>query len=204
MQKRLQPAARLVRQERNRMLDQLQRGLGVVISGAAKGDFSQGVTCEFPDIKLNTLAGQVDTLVRTVDTGLKENERVLSALVSADLSERVQSDFNGAFDSLKFSTNALADKLTETVARLRNISMALREATEQVDCGERGSSKRLTTDQQNPSVVTELTLAINHCLDDLDDISQALQRDTAMPVSTPTVNTREGDPVVENSSWKKF
>ena len=195
---------RLVRQERNRMLDQLQRGLGVVISEAAKGDFSQGVTCEFPDIKLNTLAGQVDTLVRTVDTGLKENERVLSALVSADLSERVQSDFNGAFDSLKFSTNALADKLTETVARLKNISMALREATEQVDCGEREYSKSLTANGENSPVLTELTSAIRQSVDDLDDLSLTLQRDTALPMSTTTEETRAGSTVTESRPWKNF
>ena len=58
----------------------------------------------------------MNNLVQTVDGGLGETSQVLAALARADLTQRVEGRYEGAFGQLKTDTNAVADKLGEIVA----------------------------------------------------------------------------------------
>lgn len=118
-----------MRVEREQMRVGLHRAFGEVIDAAVEGDFSLRVTREFPDIELNRLAGRVNRLVETVDGGLNDTGAVLSALAAADLTQRVNGDFQGAFLKLKQDTNEVADQLMSIVSRLNQSSRSLQSTT---------------------------------------------------------------------------
>ncbi|MBI4920675.1 MAG: HAMP domain-containing protein, partial [Devosia nanyangense] len=67
------------RVERTTMMQALQQAFGEVVDAAVKGDFSRRVEAEFPDRELNVIAASINNLVETVDRGLGETGRVLSA-----------------------------------------------------------------------------------------------------------------------------
>ncbi|MBI4921224.1 MAG: HAMP domain-containing protein, partial [Devosia nanyangense] len=67
------------RVERTSMMQALQQAFGEVVDAAVKGDFSRRVEAEFPDRELNVIAASINNLVETVDRGLGETGRVLSA-----------------------------------------------------------------------------------------------------------------------------
>lgn len=139
-------AARIIRDEatRKEMMSQLQSAFGSVVDAAAEGDFSQRVTTEFPDPELNALADSVNSLVKTVDTGLSETSQVLSALANADLTKRIEGLYEGAFGRLKDDTNAVAIKFSEIVGRLRDTSGQLKLATGEILSGANDLSERTT------------------------------------------------------------
>src|SRR5690606_19656722 len=114
-------AARIIADEASRraMMSDLQHAFGQVVDAAIAGDFTRRVETEFPDPELNGLAQSVNSLVDTVDRGLEETGRVLTALANTDLTMRMHGDYQGAFASLKADTNAVGDKLTEVVTQLR-------------------------------------------------------------------------------------
>ena len=139
-------AARIVADQRARaqMMQQLQQAFGNVVDAAVAGDFSKRVDVEFPDAELNQLAGSVNNLVETVDSGLSETSRVLASIAKADLTEKVSGSYSGAFGQLKDDTNAVADKLTEIVGQLRQTSGAMKTATGEILSGANDLSERTT------------------------------------------------------------
>ncbi len=139
-------AARIerTRQDRTKMMQELQGAFGAVVDAAVAGDFSQRVTVEFPDPELNALGRSVNDLVETVDQGLGETGTVLSALAHTDLTQRVTGSYQGAFDKLKQDTNAVAEKLVEVVGQIRQTSRGLKTATGEILSGANDLSERTT------------------------------------------------------------
>jgi|GEM_PF-1724652 len=139
-------AARIIADEAQRrvMMSQLQGAFGEVVDSAIAGDFSKRVSAEFPDQELNSLAGSVNSLVKTVEDGLSETGRVLKALANTDLTERMEGQYQGAFAHLQADTNAVADRLTDVVNRLKNTSQSLRTATSEILAGANDLSERTT------------------------------------------------------------
>ncbi len=139
-------AARIIRdqQARSAMMAELRTAFGDVVDAAGAGDFSRRVTATFADPELNALAGSVNNLVTTVDGGLGETSQVLSALAQADLTQRVEGRYDGAFARLKDDTNAVADKLSEIVSQLKDTSRGLKTATGEILSGANDLSERTT------------------------------------------------------------
>jgi methyl-accepting chemotaxis protein len=137
-------AATQRRVDRVEMMQSLQRSFGEVVDAAIAGDFSRRVAANFADQELNILAERVNALVATVDRGLGETGHVLMALADTDLTRRITGDYEGAFGTLKSSTNAVADKLVEIVGQLQSTSRALKTATGEILSGANDLSERTT------------------------------------------------------------
>ncbi|WP_245895275.1 methyl-accepting chemotaxis protein [Devosia submarina] len=139
-------AARIIadQEERQKMMSELQRAFGEVVDAAIAGDFTQQVTAEFPDAELNSLAESVNALVANFNRGVAEIAHVLGALAEADLTKRMEGDYEGAFARLKADVNRVADKMAEVVGQLRHTSGSLRTATGEILSGANDLSERTT------------------------------------------------------------
>ncbi len=130
--------------ERAQMMKDLQQEFGRVVGAAISGNFTNRVEASFADDELNQLAGQVNNLVETVERGLSETGKVLATLAEADLTQRVNGEYEGAFADLKNDTNAVAEKLSDIVGQLRETSQALKMATGEILTGANDLSERTT------------------------------------------------------------
>ncbi|MGV3573831.1 MAG: methyl-accepting chemotaxis protein [Devosia sp.] len=129
---------------RSEVMDRMATEVHTVVEAASRGDFSYRVSSNFDDEGLNAIASSLNGLVATVDRGLNESGEVLSALADANLNKRVEGQYEGAFARLKTNTNAVADRLTEIVGRLRNTSRALKTATGEILSGTNDLAERTT------------------------------------------------------------
>ncbi|WP_449394084.1 methyl-accepting chemotaxis protein [Devosia riboflavina] len=129
---------------RAEVMDRLATEVHTVVEAASRGDFTYRVSGNFGDDGLNAIATSLNGLVETVDRGLNESGEVLSALADANLNKRVEGQYEGAFARLKTNTNAVADRLTEIVGRLRNTSRALKTATGEILSGTNDLAERTT------------------------------------------------------------
>jgi methyl-accepting chemotaxis protein len=121
-----------------------QHELADIVDQAAMGDFSRRLDLSAVGSEFGAFADRVNTLLETVAGGIGETGRVLAALAEADLTHRVEGDYDGAFDDLKTSTNAVACKLGDILAGLRATSTALRVATGEILAGAGDLSERTT------------------------------------------------------------
>ena len=145
------------------MMAELQSAMGTVVTAAGTGDFSRRVDAQFADAELNALAQGINKLVGTVESGLNETAGVLAAIAATDLTRRVEGQYEGAFAALKSSTNAVADRLTEIVGRLRHMSTSLKTATSELLSGANDLSERTrrqaATIQETAAAITQLSKA---------------------------------------------
>ena len=143
---------------------ELNRSLAEVVGAAASGDFSRRVAADFEDDELRGVAGAVNHLVSVVNSGLSETSDVLGAIARAELDQRVRGQYQGAFERLKDDTNAVADRLTDIVGRLRMTSMTLKTATGEILSGANDLSDRTTrqaaTIEQTSAAIEQLSVTV--------------------------------------------
>ena len=191
-------AARIIADEQQRrdMMSALQGAFGQVVDAAIAGDFTRRVEAEFPDPELNSLASGVNSLVETVDRGLTETGRVLTALAQTDLTKRIEGDYQGAFARLKSDTNLVGDTLTDVVGRLKNTSRTLKTATGEILSGANDLSERTTkqaaTIEQTSATMEQLASTV------LQNAERA--RDASVNAAEVTRTAEEGGLVMEKAN----
>jgi methyl-accepting chemotaxis protein len=152
--------------ERSAMMQSLQRSFGQVVDAAIAGDFSRRVPADFADAELRGLAQGVNTLVETVDRGLGDTGVVLAALADADLTQRMDGAYAGSFAQLRDDTNAVAEKLADIVAGLRDTSRSLKTATGEILSGANDLSERTTrqaaTIEETSAAIEQIAAAVTH------------------------------------------
>ena len=146
------------------VIEGLQRDIGTVVGAAIDGDFTGRVGTDLRDPELRNLAQNVNDLVESVDRGLTETGSVLAALARADLSQRMQGDYKGAFAQLKTNTNGVAEQLGQIVTQLRGTSGALKTATGEILSGANDLSERTTrqaaTIEQTSAAIEQLSRTV--------------------------------------------
>lgn len=140
--------------QRRLMMQELSAAFGEVVAAAAAGDFSRRVEANFADAELNGLAGSVNALLDTVQSGLSETCDVLAELSAGHLSTRIEGLYQGAFADLKNGTNALADEFESTLARLSETVSAVRSATSEILDGVTDLAERTSEESNAVSMAT--------------------------------------------------
>jgi methyl-accepting chemotaxis protein len=156
--------ADLRRVERVHMMQALQRSFGEVVDAAGSGDFTKRVDQTFDDPELNDLAHGVNNLLETVERGLADTGQVLAALARADLSIRMDGDYEGAFGQLRDDLNQVGETLTLTVSALRSASKSLKSATGDILAGANDLSERTTkqseTIEETSAAIEQLAVLV--------------------------------------------
>ena len=183
-------------QQRDDTFAQLRGSFELVVNAAANGDFSRRIDGAISDGELGSLARSVNTLVATVDQGLAETGKVLSAMAAADLTQRMQGQYHGAFASLQADTNAVADKLADVMSQLRQTSAALKTATGEILSGANDLSERSTrqaaTIQQTASTMEQLATTVLH--------NAERAREASSVAGTVTGTAEEGGQVMRQAT----
>jgi len=168
---------------RRAAMERFQQGFDKVVSATVEGDLGHRLATSYDEPDLDRLAGKFNTLMETVAGGLKAAGDVLSALAVADLSQRMEGDYAGAFAQLKQDTNAVVDKLTGIVGRLKQTSYDLKNATGEILTGANDLSERTT---KQAATIEETSAAMEQLA---DTVSQNAQRATEASESAAEITT---------------
>ena len=149
----------------------LQSSIGEVVSAAVAGDFTQRINKDYDNADLNRFAAQVNELVTSVDRGVAETRRVISALAEGDLTEAMRGEFQGAFGELKDNVNA-------TMANLRSVLGEVRAAIDTINSGA-GEMRNASGDlskrtEQSSAVVTDAVSAMGRIEQASGEIGQII------------------------------
>jgi methyl-accepting chemotaxis protein len=116
--------------EKRRMLEELDRTIGDVVSRAREGDFSRRLEARFGDPTLDSLAESVAGLCAAVGGFVGDVRASLTALGAGDTGVRMSTDHAGAYRETAESVNAALDRLTGIADGLGEIGSRLGEAGE--------------------------------------------------------------------------
>jgi methyl-accepting chemotaxis protein len=130
--------------ERAAMMQSFQDEFDRVVSATQRGELTQRIDSHFADADIERIAHDFNGLMETLSRGLGDAGDVLAALADADLSRRMEGEYEGEFARLKDSTNTVAEKLTGIVAQLKKTSFDLKTATGEILSGANDLSERTT------------------------------------------------------------
>jgi methyl-accepting chemotaxis protein len=135
-----------------------------VVRDALAGDFSGRVAETAVPADLADFVGAFNSVMSTVERGVEETATVLDAIANADLSRRVEGDYQGVFGRLRDATNVAADTFCDIVGRLQETSRALKSATAEMLGGSNELSERTTrqaaTIEETSAAMEQLSTAV--------------------------------------------
>ncbi|CAN7608088.1 methyl-accepting chemotaxis protein [Pararhizobium sp. LjRoot235] len=159
----------------------LQSDIGQVVSAAVAGDFTKRISKDYDNADLNRFATSVNELVSSVDRGIAETRRVVSALAEGDLTETMRGEFQGAFGELQGNVNT-------TMANLKSVLGEVRAAIDMIN----GGAGEMRTASGDLSKRTEQQAA------SLEETSSALEEIT-VAVKSSTERATEASHMVDEA-----
>ena len=119
------------------MTDQLatERQVAAIVDAAREGDFTKRIPVSDKSGFMLDLSKGMNDVTETVDRGLSETVRMMSALAQGDLSQRVAGEFKGSFLQLKTDANTMADKIRSIARRISGVSGEVQGATREIASG---------------------------------------------------------------------
>jgi methyl-accepting chemotaxis protein len=120
----------------------VEKEVADLVSAAAAGDFSHRLSPSGKEGFFLQLADGINKLVETSERGMTDVARVLSALSSGDLTQRIAGDYEGLFGQLQNDTNATSERLTEIVSQIREATDAINTASREIASGNSDLSQR--------------------------------------------------------------
>ena len=113
-----------------------------IVHAAGEGDFTRRLDLADKQGFLRDLGKGMNDLTETVDRGLSETVRMMSALAKGDLTQRVTGDFKGSFLQLKTDANSMAEKIRAIARRISGASREVQGATREIASGVADLSSR--------------------------------------------------------------
>ena len=117
-----------------------------LVEAAVAGDFHQRGNSERFDFAYREMIESLNHLMETADVGLTEIGRLLSAVATGDLTQRITTQFAGQFGQLSDDANRTVVKLTEIVGQIRQGTDTINTAAREIAAGNADLSER--TEQQ--------------------------------------------------------
>jgi methyl-accepting chemotaxis protein len=165
-----------------------------LVHAAGEGDFTRRLDLSNKQGFLHDLGKGMNDLTETVDRGLSQTVRMMSALASGDLTRRVEGEFKGSFLQLKTDANTMADKIRAIARRISGASREVQGATREIASGVADLSAR--TEHQASSLeetsasMEELATTVRQNAGNAQDANQLAAAASTSAVAGGEIATR--------------
>ncbi|WP_200154629.1 methyl-accepting chemotaxis protein [Chromatium okenii] len=127
-----------------------EQELETLLAAVAQGDFSQRLNLEGKQGFFRDLALGMNRLTEIMAQVLNDLAHVLKALAQADLTQTIQSHYQGRFDDIKTDTNITVERLRVLVGQIRVATGSINTAATEIAAGNADLSTR--TEEQATSL----------------------------------------------------
>jgi methyl-accepting chemotaxis protein len=138
--------------------------LANVISAAEQGDFTQRMEDSFQEKALSDVAVGVNSLLSTVDSGLRAACGILKQLSTGNLSVRMEGDFRGAFAELQDDTNLSAQQFEEAIIKITSRASGVLADSSEIAAAANSLSERTEKTaaslEETSAAIEEVTISV--------------------------------------------
>jgi methyl-accepting chemotaxis protein len=147
-----------------KLMEEFDAAVGGVMRAAMAGDFSQRVPLAGKEGVVRNLAEALNTMCNNVGKAFDDVVRMFSALSEGNLTQRITTDYEGAFATLKQNANTTAQRLSETVTEIKaaaqEVSSASAEiATSTTDLSQRNEEQAASLERTS-AAMEEITATV--------------------------------------------
>ncbi len=137
-----------------------------LVKQALKGDLTNRIDMQGKDGFYLFLSEGINDLVDVSERVINDTIRVLSALSQGDLTKKIDSEYQGAFDKLKTDANETIDKLTDIVSKIKESSSLVNSAASEISQGNINLSTRTENQasslEETSASMTEMTSTVQN------------------------------------------
>jgi len=166
-----------------KVMAEFDAAVGSIVEAAMAGDFSQRVSLDGKDGVIRHLAEAMNTMCENFSKVLGDMGDMLGALAEGDLTRRINADYQGMFGLLKNNANTTAERLSETIAKIKQAAHEVTNASAEISTSATDLSQR--TEEQAASL--EQTSA------SMEEISASVKKnaENAQAANQFTAGTRD-------------
>ncbi len=128
----------------------IEREIDSLIQDAGAGQLDTRILEEGKQGFFLNLAKGLNSLVEIADGVINETASMLDSMAHGDLTQRIDTDYQGSFDKLKRDANSTAEKLTEVIEKISVASNLVASGAEEISQGNADLSQR--TEEQASSL----------------------------------------------------
>jgi methyl-accepting chemotaxis protein len=151
----------------------LEEQVARVVEAASNGDFRQRVSIESGGGHFTSrVAGSINRLLETSETGLNDVARVLQALAQGNLTERITGQYGGTLASLKDNSNLTVTRLHEMVGAIKTTAATIESAVAELSNGGRELSAHAGTQATRLSEASAAMQALSRMVRENADDAQ--------------------------------
>jgi methyl-accepting chemotaxis protein len=121
-----------------------------IIDAASKGDLTRRADITDKTGFFKQLSMGLNTLMSSTENAINDAARVLDAMASGSLDERIDGDYQGIFAQLKDDANTTGAKLTEVISSIREAARTVQTGSTEIAQGNTDLSQR--TEEQASSL----------------------------------------------------
>ncbi len=158
-----------------------------IVEGAVQGNFTTRIDPTGKTGFFATLAGGMNRLMDTSEVGLNEVVRMLKALATGDLTQRITADYYGTFGELKEYSNTTTDQLASIIGDVRNAADALTSASEQVS----------STAQSLSQSASEQAAGVERTSSSVEELASSVAQNSENAKVTDSMATKSATEAVE-------
>ena len=137
-----------------------------LVKMALKGDLSHRIDIQGKNGFYKFLSEGINDLVDVSERVINDTIRVLSALSKGDLTQKIDEEYQGAFDKLKNDANDTIDKLTDIVSKIKESSSLVNSAASEISQGNINLSSRTESQasnlEQTSASMTQMTSTVQN------------------------------------------
>ncbi|MDO8359253.1 MAG: methyl-accepting chemotaxis protein [Devosia sp.] len=173
---------------------ELNKQVGQVVTAAQAGNFKSRVEIKSTTAGIQAMADGVNNLMATVDQGIEATAAVLGAFAQADLTQRMQGDFEGAFARLQSDVDEVGGKLSEIMGQLRRTSGSLKIATGEILAGANDLAERTT---RQAAAIEETSAAMERLATTVNDNAKRAESASSKARAVSTAAEQGGKVMLE-------
>ena len=155
---------------------EIQGEVAQIVGAAVQGDFSQRLEISNKDGFMRELSEGINKLVETSDKGLQEAVRMLGSLARGDLTDRITTEYSGAFGELKNDANATAERLSEIITQIKGATDSINISAHEIASGNNDLSQRTEQNaaslEETAASMEEITSIVKHNADNANRANQ--------------------------------
>ncbi len=147
-----------------------------ILQAAGNGDFSQRILIEDQDGFFRELAEGMNRLLEIMAVSLTDIGRVIGAIARGDLTQRIETDYQGTLEEVKTGVNTTVANLKDLVSRIREAVDTITTASKEIATGNQDLSQRTEEQasslEETASSMEELTSTVKQNADNARQASQ--------------------------------
>ncbi len=147
--------------------------IGSLINGASKGDLTVRIPTEGKEGFFKLISDGLNQLVAIADGVINDSARVLDAMSHGKLTEKIEEDYEGIYGKLKRDANQTTEKLTDIIGQIRQSSMNVSSAADEIAQGNADLSQRTEEQasslEETASSMEEMTSTVKQAADNAEE-----------------------------------